>query len=68
LAKEHHERFCLIGTSFSASEAKSMLLAMNADEETAHKLVGTHLATMKLRESAMRDPICTPICSVDCYE
>jgi hypothetical protein len=68
LAKEHHERFCLIHTTFDATEAKNMLLAMNADEETAHKLVGTHLATMKLRESAMRDPICTPICSGDCYE
>jgi hypothetical protein len=68
LARKHHERFCLIGTSFSASEAKSMLLAMNADEATARKLVGTHLATMRLRESAMRNLIRTLRRNEDSYE
>jgi hypothetical protein len=61
LARKHLHRFCLTATGLDATQAKNKLLAMNVDEATACKLVGTHLATNKLRLSALCRMVSAPL-------
>jgi hypothetical protein len=61
LARKYADRFCVFSTATDAGVAKSKLAAMNFDEEMARTLVGTLLATKKLRNSTLRRMVSVPL-------